>query len=61
MRTTASTKDDAVAREMFMGWTIEPFRHSVKLVPQCLMSSVLERASAHMLASSPNYLEVTVG
>jgi hypothetical protein len=43
----------------FTGWTIKPFRHSVKLVPQCLMASVLARTSARLLASSPNYLEAT--
>src|ERR1700743_2993849 len=42
---------------MFTGWTIKPFRHSVKLVPQCLMASVLARPSARLLASSPNYIE----
>ena len=42
-----------------MGWTIVPFRHSVKLVPECLMSTVLKRTTAKLLASSPNYLEVT--
>jgi hypothetical protein len=42
-----------------MGQTIVPFRRSVKLVPQCLMPSVLERTSARLLASAPNYLEVT--
>jgi hypothetical protein len=36
-----------------------PFRHSVKLVPECLMSTVLKRTFAKLLASSPNYLEVT--
>jgi membrane protease YdiL (CAAX protease family) len=35
-----------------------PFRHSVKLVPECLMSTVLKRTTAK-LASSPNYLELT--
>jgi membrane protease YdiL (CAAX protease family) len=36
-----------------------PFRHSVKLVPQCRISSVFERTPARLLASTPNYLEVT--
>jgi membrane protease YdiL (CAAX protease family) len=44
---------------MFTGWTIKPFRHSIKLVPQCLMPSVLARTSARLLASSANYLEAT--
>jgi membrane protease YdiL (CAAX protease family) len=60
MRPGAITKDETVAaRETFMGRTIVPFRHSVKLVPQCRMSSVLKRTSARLLASTPNYLEVT--
>ena len=60
MRPNAITRDETVAaRETFMGWTRVPFRHSVKLVPQCRMSSVLKRTSAHMLASTLNYLEVT--
>jgi membrane protease YdiL (CAAX protease family) len=60
MRTCAITRDETVAAsETFMGRTIVPFRHSVKLVPQCRMSSVLERTSARLLASTPNYPEVT--
>ena len=60
MRPGVITKDETVAtRETLMGRTIVPFRHSVKLVPQCRMSSVLTRTSARKLASTPNYLEVT--